>query len=190
MTFDLDLERRNIRQLKARHRLSWEAWGQAFASPDERGEIRAEVLGCPVQHCRKSLARIVRADLGWVFCSRIEWLPGDQLRIPPWTLEGMYRQLDPDSPDEELASHLAYLRSDLRSERAPPDGPRWLKSVPPSGVGDLLEFPGGALPGLWLRCRRHPHVGGRVDRQQAIRALHTARGSVHLEELTQILRDA
>lgn len=116
---------------------------------------------CSQQHGRgrsKKLAEAAFLDPEFLFVSRIDWLPSDQLNLRPWEREallgsGWNHQLDED--DALLSQWLDHL--DEWGAGLPARGARWLQKAPPRGIEVVL------VPGVepayspWVRCPDHPH---------------------------------
>ncbi|MCA1676339.1 MAG: hypothetical protein LC799_30575 [Actinobacteria bacterium] len=111
-----------------------------------------------------------------LFSSRIRWLPGDQLNRRPWDAESLLLGLDvarwPD--DEELARVVESLTGPI-FERPGGPGPRWLVSMEPTFIHEVLDLAGtDDARGLWTRCRDHPDAAREWIRRELLDRLRRA----------------
>ena len=149
---------------------------QAWSGRAARGATQRELhLRC--EHGdRTLLAKVFDAPEGVLFSSRIPWRPSDQLTLPAWEREHFLAQPGlADWPDDQLESWLDELEALERGK--PADGPRWLLRAGRREVHDVLDLPPGPsgwLPGLWVRCERHPKSAQAYDRRALVTAARRA----------------
>jgi len=122
------------------------------------------------------LAKLVATEQGMLFSSRIAWLSSDQLNRRPWDAESLLLSLDvTDWPDdEELACVVKSLTGPIF---VPPEGPgpRWLLSVPPTFIREVLDLAeADDARALWTRCRDHPNAARERNRRELADTLRRA----------------
>ena len=139
----------------------------------------ADELRCEQPHTDKRpvLAKLYATEQGMLFSSRIRWLTSDQLNRRPWDAESLLLSLNvADYPDdEELADAVESLTGPIFE---PPEGPgpRWLISMPPTYIREVLDLPGtDDARALWTRCRRHPDAAREWTRHELIDRLRRAK---------------
>lgn len=165
---DLAAVRAELAERRARTALVNGTFEAAFKRLQSGDQVRRADIRCD---CGKQLARVYATAEGALFTSKIEWLASDQLTLTPWARDAHLAATDPALPGDALSEWLEQL--DGWSDGLPATGPRWLNSATDVYVRDVLTLPTGPsgwMPGLWVRCRRHPKAAYAVDRDDMLAA--------------------
>jgi len=171
---DLAAVRAVLARRRARHATVVEHLSAFEASFDAQigagKQLRRADVRCDEGGCRDALAKVFSVREGVLFIGRIAWLPSDQLTLRAWEHEQYLIETDLEQMDDQVLQRwLDQL--DQWSQGLPSSGERWLKARSASRVLDDLAEPAtadGWLPGLWVRCRRHPGHAEELDRASVV----------------------
>jgi len=142
--------------------------------------LAAVVARCDQPHSGGRVPKLAEAiqvpEVGFLFVSRISWIPSDELTLRPWMREHLEgagmdsASFDRCLNDDVFLSDMLH-RHDAWAGGLVRTGERWLARGEQHEIVALIEGdPDAQALGLWTRCKAHPKHAENIPAAQFFHA--------------------